>query len=270
MKHLHTFARSFILSKDHFYTLLVDALTLAIVVFLFLWFGNLLNAQAAAVSNGQTLQQLQESLQSASPEAAEAFLASLQSFTLLLIIGSLLLLLITLLISSTSRALVWNRLQHTHLSGKRYWRWNGLLLAVALLFAPYFVAITFIKMSLDAFITFSRPMIAQLYSQLYTSFFILLFIIFSFLVFHFFVSKYKVWESVSEAFHSIKARWASFWRMFVLVFLTGIAFSVIFSYLRYLLRFSAPWISTALSLLVFLLFLSWARIYLVRTISHGP
>ena len=130
---LKSYLKSFRWHKDLWKPLVIDAITLPIIILLWLGLGKILNKLAYSLSQGRSLEDLKLALLS-SPEAAQTFIASTKYFTIVLIAGTLITFILTLIIFSLSRSLIWS----TKFDKKKYWKWNGLNL-ILLIFPIYYI-----------------------------------------------------------------------------------------------------------------------------------
>ncbi len=253
----------------------IDIVFWLIIFLLLLGFRSLLQKRTTALglfSPEQLQQQLQQLLLT-SPEQAQALAASLKYLVITIIGGSIVFLILFLLLYSLSRALIWNRILGQKLHTRNYWKWNILSLVLVLPALLYLFIASIVKMVLGYFFTsISNPNLQQFANNLALFIFLLLFLLFIFLAYYSFAERYKVWESVGRAFHLLKIHWSKLWEMFVVVLGTAIVLNLLLLGIQ---RLFFPTIYAQkyfifLSLIVFLLFLSWLRLYLLRTIHHEP
>ena len=268
-KHLAYYLHSFKLGKQFWYTFLIDALTLIFLTFLFLGFGKVLEVQAYNLSGGKTTEELKVALLSGTVDSNQVFLHHLQFFLVLLTGGSILVLLVALLFFSYSRAVVWNGILLQKFSWKRYWRWNGLVVVVAVLLLLYLLLFVAVRSILNLAGAALSPTAFGIISTIFNIIFIFAFLIFAFFVDYSFVQKYKVWESMGEGFHLIKVHWSKIWRLFVLAVLTGMVISILSSLALRALGYQPQWVSAMVSLTVLVLLISWARLYVVHLLQRN-
>jgi hypothetical protein len=280
-KHLKNYFKSFSFKRKFWEIFAIDFVTISIIYFFFALFANYLNKNMAILTSGQTPEQLQALLSSASPEQLLPFLTQLKSFMLTFLLGIAFLLIISLFLFSFSRALIWNKLHHRKLTKKTYWRWNGLNLA--LLFPLFLLLLIVVIVKLIFNIIFSKifvlfpsfavthpqfMQIIQLILHNTVNFFLaLLLLVVIFFTYYLFTDKYKVWLSIGESFNFVKVKWSRIWRMLLLSLSTAIILTLIILPLRKLLlpyQFTYFIINVCISLF----YLAWLRIYLLRTVGH--
>ena len=242
----------------------IDLLFLGISYLLLTGYGKILQNKMATVSNGQTIEQLKQLLLT-TPEVAEALRASLLSLLLLFFVGGGLVLLLLLLFYSFTRGLIWNYLNGTKITFKNYWRWNFLNILLLFLLIPLFIVFAIIKFSLTFLLTEGTTFTIVI-DQGISLFFITTIFFFAFLLYLSFVNNYRIWKAVEKVFNTIKSRWTSIWRSFLLFF---VAFIVLNLLLRWIGKFLGlvQGTSEIVTIIGILLFLSWMRLYLLKTIQ---
>ena len=241
---------------------MVDSFALSLIFFLFLGFGKLLTARAEAILDGRSVEEMKVLLMS-SVEISKAFLSNLQLFIFLFVIGGILILTLTIMIISYSRSLVWSNLLHKKLKWKR---WNGLTIVLILLMLLYIIAFAFIRIVLNLVPFTTNQNVYTIYAQVISSLFIIIFLLFTLIANYSFAQKQKVWESIGNTFHIIKTQWSKLWKTSLIL----ITISVVLGILQFLLQKVLPLqLMPLLSIIILLLFIFWARIYLVKRIHHG-
>jgi len=264
---LQTYLKSWKLSSLFWTSFLVESLTFTLLTLLFIGFGKLLELKAYAISGGRSVEELKTALLSGTVQSNQAFLQDIQIFTFLLIVGSILTISIAILVFSYAQYSIWNALlnrKHRH-----YWKWNFLTLVTLLLGAVYVLFFIIIRLILNLLLSTLPSDAFTLITNVLSLLFVFAFLTFLFLIYYSFTQKYKVWESIGDAFHLIKTNWSSLWKFYLLTVLTTIIVSMSVSFLVRFLPFHQEWVSTSISLGIFLLLLSWMRLYLLKTIHHG-
>ena len=267
-KNLRTFFDSFKFNRNHWFSFAVDVVAVLVITFLFLGLGNILAAKAYAISNGKTADQLKIDLLTATLEESKDFLANVKGFAFYFFAGTIFAVLASLFIFSFSRMVIWSRVLQQKISKKRYWRWNLVVLTTGLLLIPYLLVYFLLRLILDALICLiSNGIILVVYVQAIKALFILAFILFAFLVSYSFVQNYKVWLSVGNAFHLLKEKWKDLWKAFLFAVVTSVVISFFLMYAQKFLFLQPIWLGVSVNLGVFLLFLTWMRLYVLRTIQ---
>ena len=252
------YLNSFLDSKV-LYSFLIDAGFWLIITILFVLFGLLMQSKGQALGV-QSPEDLQRML-AASPEQAQQLAVALKSLVLISISGLIILGLVLLFGFSFSRSLIWNLLLKEK---QRYWRWNGLMIAL-IIPAAFFVLILGIIRVLTS--TLSSTL-AILLGNLLLFTLLIAFLLFISTIFLSFTTKYKVWESIGHGFYLIKAYWSVLWRMFLLSLGTGIILNLLLSSVS---QFMTSTVFTIITLGLFILYFCWLRVYLVLTLHtlHG-
>jgi len=261
---LKTYLHSFKPSKKMLYLFLIDMVLVGILLGALLFFNGFLNSQAEALTGGKPVDEFKAGLLSASEGQAKEVLGQVKVLALSLFLGGALLLIFSLLIFSYSTKLSWELLL-SKFSWKTYWRWNGLTIVLTL-FAGLW-ALVYLGFFFLIRVVFSADHFLVLwFLRLLGLIFILLFLLLAFLVNYSFVHKYRVWESLGEGFHLLKK---FFPQPFLLITATCVLMSIITFLLGKLT--SQELIYNLISGILFLLFLAWMRIYLVKIIGehHG-
>ncbi len=268
MKAFHSFIRSFMPRKELFSTFLVDAFILALIVGAFWSFGSLLTAKAYAISGGKSVEELKMGLLSGSLEYNQNLLRNIQIFTYTLIGGGILLLVMALFGFSWSRAIVWYEITKQKLTRNNYWRWNALsliLLFIFIILAGFYVVFRIVFNLLLFFI--NNQTAFNIINKVLLAIFLMAFLFWVFLAGHSFAQKYRVWESLGNAFHLIKLHWSNLWKAYLFSLGTLLIITVILYLLNWLLRFY-PTVYNIINIVVLLLFLSWMRLYVIEMVDE--
>ncbi len=266
MKLLEQYLQSF-QQKKILPVFLIDFFFYGLLFLLAFLYATFLRAKSSALAGIQSAEQLQQMLLS-SPEQAQLFLDSLKSFMLIFVAGAIVLLAFLILGYSYTRKMVWNYLRQKK-SGK-FGKWillNFVLLAVLVL---YLVIVFIVRLILNYLLSLiSQPAVSQFLSSLLALASLLLFLAFVFLVYCLFAGKYKVWESIGDTFSLIKTRGKELWKFFLLVLATGTIINLLLSLVpgRIGYFFAHPLAFSLLSTGLFLLFLAWMQVYLVKTME---
>ncbi len=265
-RHLQKYIHSWKLDIRFLYTFIIDGVIVTLLLFLFLGFGKLLEAKAYAISGGKTVEEVKMALLSATPETAELFLQNVKTFAYLFILGSIIVVILALFLFSLSRAVLWYHLLHKKLTAKNYWRWNIITLVMLLLLIPYLLLLLLLRLGINILLPISSDTTYTIVTQGVSFLFVVFFFVILFLVYHSFAERYKVWESLGQAFHQFKVRGRALWMVFLFSFLTGIIISLLFSLIKNkFLLYQTPLVQSIIGAGVLLLFLSWMRLYLLKS-----
>ena len=249
------YLNSFLDSKV-LYTFLIDAGFWLFITILFVLFGLLMQSKGQALGV-QSPEDLQRML-AASPEQAQQLAVALKSLVLISIFGLIILGLVLLFGFSFSRSLIWNLLlKQKH----RYWRWNGLLIALIIPAAFFVLILGIIRVLIS---TLSSTITILLGNLLLFSLLIAFFLFIS-TIFLSFITNYKVWESIGHGFYLIKAYWNVLWRMFLLSLGTGIVLNLLLTSVS---QFMTSTVFTIITFGIFILYFCWLRVYLVVTLQE--
>ncbi len=266
-KHLKSYFNSFKLKKEYWHTLLIDTGFLAVIGLIVFLFGYLIKRKSEVISQGQSIEQIQQMLLSMQPEQAQAFSANLQGFVATFVIGAIVILVGGLFLYSLSRKLIWDYLLKKKVK-KTYWRWNLLNLVLIIPVVIYLFAFGIIRLLLGYLVSlFNSQIVLNIFYGLANLFLLFILFIFVFLVYYSFAKEYKVWESIGKAFNLIKIKWKSIWPMFLLITGTAIVLSLILWPIGKLLVYQ-PSLLIGINLVISLLFCVWMRIYTFKTIKN--
>jgi len=263
-------------------TFLADFVFVALLLIVFSTFGTHLKDRSDEVMGGRTAEEVQQLLASSSPEEMLPFFTELKSFIIFSISSIGLLTIAFFLLFSLEQALVWNMLLHRKLTGKTYWRWNLLHLALLipiLLYGLFFTLIKVITAYIFRTVLTSSPALYLRHAALIDSILLilnnavsfilgLLLLLLIFLIYNAFTEKYKVWVSIGEGCSRLKTHWSRVWRMLLLMVVVALLLTGILLPLKQGLQFY-PLVSTILNVSISLLFISWIRSYLVTILGHG-
>lgn len=197
------------------------------------------------------------------PQEAQAYFMQLKSYMIFLLGGGGVLVLLSLLAYSYAQAWIWNFLHHQHLTKKNYWRWNLLQIVILLPLLPIILGWILMQMLLRQL---SLPVVlAQPIHDVVTLLFLLALLLVAFVIYSIFTQRYRVWESIGIALSLMKKQAPHLGKIFVLALLLSFVLSLLLQALKVILPFGIiPLVSG-----VFLLFISWYRLYVFRTLHHG-
>jgi len=266
-KHFRNYLNSFKFKKEYWYSLLIDTGFLGIIGLVMFFFGSLIQRKAYLISQGRTAEQLQQMILSMQSEQMQAYLSSLKSFVLVFALGMIIILVGGLFLYSLSRSLIWNRLLEKKFSKKRYWKWNLLNLVLIIPIIVYLLVFGLVRVILGYVVSlFGSQIVLNIFYSLVSLIFLFALVIFVFLVYYSFAGKYKVWESIGEAFRLIKMKWKRIWPVFLLVLGTAIVVSLILWPIGRLLVYQQA-VLVGINLAVSLLFIAWMRIYVFKMVK---
>lgn len=264
---LQQYFKSFRVDERFWKTFLVDFGIIVIITLLWLGFGHVLNSLAYNISEGKDVAQLKLELLSGDVHKNEQFLASLKWFTAVFVAGSIGLGIGSLFLFSMGQSYIWCILQQQRYSFKKYWRWNGLILMVTLLFTLYFLIYALVRTGITYFIPFSNDTVYAITMSALLAIFMIAFFMFLQIIFFFFQEKYKVWESIGHGLQLITLRWSVLWKYYILIMMTGVVVSIVQYFLQKQLPFQSQWIVIGVPLALLFLYLAWARLLLLKTLS---
>ena len=274
-KPLQSFVNSFKPGRNFACTFLVDAATLSLlylaITFWLSWWSAKLQSLLALFQNF-SLSQMPAGVPS-------------QWSVLFLIFGTPFFLLVSgLFLYSLSQALIWNYLEKKKLTKKTYWRWNALNLALLFPLTGFALVFMAVKLLVALFLNLILALIPVFYvthAALLDSICVLinnaanfyLIRIFPSLIFfisYSFVKKYRVWASLVAGFTIFGQKWKQLLLMLFLATLTASLLSLVMLPINQQLLYYHPLVSALLNLLAAVLFLAWLRLYVLKTIAHGP
>ena len=103
-RHIKNYLKSFNFKRKFWEIFAIDFVTISVIYFFPMLFANYLNKNIAILTSGQTPEQLQTLLSTASPEELLPFLTQLKSFMLIFLLGLAFILIMSLFLFSFSRA----------------------------------------------------------------------------------------------------------------------------------------------------------------------
>ena len=262
MNAFRSFLHSFLEWKVILTTLSIDVVSTALITALFWGYGSILGAKAYALSGGQSVEQLKNSLLTGTLENSQIFLAKIKLFTILFIGGAIAIIIITVLVYSLSRAILWYHLMD--LSFQHYWKWNGMAILLGFMLLPYTLLVFLFRYLVNSLIPIRSQLLFSIVDGISISIFIYLFLILTFAITLSFVEKYRVWEAIGHGFYLLKKNRSKLWKTFLFALLIGLLINIKVSLLQ--TQIPSPLIFAIVRIGLFLLFLSWLRIYFVKTI----
>lgn len=279
-KHTEQFLGSFTQWKVLVLGFLHDATFLGIFFGIATWFVRSLERRSAELFAGQTPEQIQQYLLSA-PDQAAPFVANLQGFLAVLLIGGIGLLLLSWLGWSFSRMHLWNTLEGKLGSFRPFWKWVLLHLALLIPLIGLGVAYLLVKLIVSLILRaiFTAPDIfyfthqtgvdkALLFISSLVSVFLTLWVLFYlFAVYDSFVKKKKAWASIGTGFQAFKRYWKSLWRGILFATAVALVILLILLPIQQALFIHPKWLA-AIQLIVGLAYVAWVRQYFL-SFFHG-
>lgn len=248
------------------YSFLVDLVAILIILGLFTMLALTLNAKAYKLSNGQDIESFKAELLEGDLERNQEFYVNVQSFVITFFLGGLLTLILTFLIFSYSRSVLWNYLTKNKFNFKIRWRWNLLNLLLLLIFVGYLIIHLLIILLTSLITLMIHPVVYTLLLGIINFVLFTFWILIIFLIYHSFAKKEKVGQAIMEGFHLLKEQWKPLRKVYLFALLTVF----ILNLLLYLLTITIlPYsiLTTLLNLLIFIIFVSWMRVYTLNTIK---
>ncbi len=242
----------------------IEAFFAALWAVLFLSVSSYLNARSAGLPSPEQFQQLL----TAAPLEAQAAFASLKSFVIVSFLIVLLFAVLFLLSYSFVQSFIWNKLLKKPFHRKSYWKWNVLhivLIIPSLLYLFILLIITLVLQQIS-FLS-ANVTVATLFFGFLKLLYIFIFIFFIFLVYYSFTKSYYIWGSIGYAFSLLKLKWSSLWKQFLFSLGTFIVVGIILTVPPKIFLYNQT-ILQVIDAIVFLLFLAWFRVYLVRTLDN--
>jgi hypothetical protein len=255
--YLHSFKNYKLITKVLLYDLLFWLATLAGFSALFF------NLSKKIAQFGATPQELQNIILQDPVKAQEIF-AQLSSFLLTFSVGIIFILIGTLLLYSYTRKKIWNTISKHK---TKYKRWNGVNLLLPIIYIILAILFALIMLIVRLITTKLSIQIILFINNLVLILFVIFLLIFTFLIYYNFNKSYKVFKAIGDTFNLIKVRWYRLWRAALLITATTIIFSILQSFLKKQLIFHQT-IYIIIAALLFLLFIAWARVYLIQTIKN--
>jgi hypothetical protein len=257
-----TLIESFKLNEKFKLTTLIEAVFFTIIFSLGSFFSWMLNSKIKEFSNGQTPEQLRLLLASMEPDQMNVFMTQIQSYLMFFLVGAIIILVLTLILYSLSRSLIWNKLVHNKFTFNKWKKW--ILLSVALLIPliMFLIVYAVVKIVLNVILVslISDNTVLIIFNLIINYGLFLFLLIFIFLVFYSFAKNNKVWSSIGNAFGLIKIK---LWKYYLFVLIVSLLINVI----AYLYSLITSWGTGVVNLLLVVIFLSWARMYLVKVLK---
>ncbi len=267
---LQHYLHSFKLNRNFWYTFILEAAAIAAIVLIILAFGNILTAKAYAISNGKTPDELKMMLLSSTEETAKDFLSKIKIFTVMFVGGGIALIAVILMLFSLAQKSIWGKLTVQKFSWLNFWRWNMMTLLLILFFIIYILIYALFRLTISLLI----PLTGTAYTatwQIINLFFLLIFLLLTFIMLYSLAEKHKVWDAVGNTFHSLKSHWDKLWKLFLLSWVTLILLSIILWSMSTGLSSANVFLSstawTVITVALFLAFVSWMRVYTVNELS---
>jgi hypothetical protein len=279
MKLKHYF-KSFQFNRLFWEVFAIDFIFFSILGISFSVVSNLLLSWSNKAMGGMNVDQMQNFFTTASPEQMLPIATIMRNYLLSAILILLAMAVIYFLLYSFTRGLIWNHLSKKKLTKKTYWKWNSLNLALILPIVLYGFVAALVKLLFIVILRFFftlNPTFYVKYENIFDGFFLILnglmnliivlvALTIIFLAYHTFTQKYKVWESVGNAFHLFKLHWSKLWPLLLLATLTAGILTLVLLPLKSWLQYQT-FILTTVNLIISVFYLAWFRIYLVKTIS---
>lgn len=244
----------------------VDCATFSGIFLLMFVYTKLVEARTYALTGGNSIEEIKLALLTGSIESNQAFLANVKLLAFIFILGSIIVTIVALLAYTFSRSFLWNKLTNQPFSFKKYWRWNGIVLAVGVIGLLYFSVVVILRLLVNFMFPLTSDIAYVIVNGLFISFFFYLFLLFIFAAFYSFTKHYKVWSSLSNAFTILSHKNTCLAFLFILA--TGLLTSILISYLQKWLFFQPPLLVSALSITLFFLLFAWARVFFLSI--HEP
>lgn len=270
MGYFQNYFNSFHVGKKFWLLFLIDGLAVSIITLLWLILGNMLTAKAYAISGGKSVEELKMLILSGSLETNQLLLSNIKTFVFTFYIGVIAAIIVTLLLFSLSRMIVWEKIINSTFSWKNFKKWNGLILAFLLLMLVYGLVWVMVRLIVNIFINLMNETAFIILSQVINFIFIIAGICFMFLLFRTFQKTHQVWHSIGDTFHVIKVSWSKLWKQYLFILFTGLIIGFIVSYLQRFFFQLPNWLFPLISTLIFLLFFSWMRMYVLNLNKHEP
>ena len=306
MDFVKRYLSSFRLESMFLYTLAVDALTWLVIGGMFYWFSVQLRNRLSVLTGGMSPEAFQQYFQSLNAEQTQVFAAQLKGIVPQLVFLFVLLPLIALLMYSFSRSVIWhmlaNKFWHENSNSKFNWVWNTLNLLLLLVLLGFLlnlkwnllnimllvvllllillgfllnwkwnllnIVMAFIAVGLFLLYIVLKTVIglvspSQTIGSVLGFLLVVCFVVLMFLSYHHFTTTRKVFESIGVAFKALKRKefyvaWAfGALTIFILRFAQYPFRNQLFIYQNAALYAAA---------VIFLLWLSWFRLYVVGVV----
>lgn len=250
---------SFKFEKNYFYSFLTEIIFWLIIAGLIMIFGLLISQRTANLLPyfNQAPEQISQMLLTQAPEQLQLLLSQIMTLALFLIFGLLFLVLAFLFLFSFKEAFIWNLVAKKELTCRRYWRWNGLNLML------FIFLLIFVIFSL--LLNLGVSLLDKTISQIVLFFLILIFLFFAFIVYIEFVKRYKVFESIGNAFglirKSIKKLGFAYLFSLIIILILSLIVLLFNKFIPYLLMM-------IITLIIWFIFITWLRFYLFKILEH--
>ena len=263
------FQHSFSFGRKYRYAVAIDTFILLVLFFSFTLFGNWAQSESWTVSGGMSQEQIQQLLLS-TPDKIEPFITQMLDFLIYFLGGLLLLIVVSLFLFSLSRALVWNKMLGKKFTVHHYWRWNVLHLVLILPLLLYGFSYLLFKLLFNFLVSAitHNQQAFEVAGRIVDAFFLLFLLLFVGILYYYFTEKYRIFESFKLAFIFLKQKIKITGILLSFSFCTLLFLSIIGFSLKILFPLQLAFLNVAQAVLL-LLFLSWFRLYLVKTL-HEP
>jgi hypothetical protein len=255
---LNNYLKSF-KDKNIFYYFTIDGLGILSIMIMWKLYNSILTNLGDKITGGKSIDDLKLAIIS-STDAAQTIAANIKIFMILFMAGLVVFILLTIFVFSYSRMKMWR--------SKKFWRWNGVTLAVAGCFMLYSLVAFLVKFMMNNFFTFSTQAKAAKFDQVYLLISIILFIAFSIFAFRKFSLTMKVSDSIPYALRKFKTKVT--WLKISLITLTGLVAGIILNWIQVKLYWTLivwpRWLLISIQVIIFLLYLAWMRSYLIKKI----
>ncbi|HIJ11080.1 TPA: hypothetical protein HA278_03405 [Candidatus Woesearchaeota archaeon] len=257
---------SFIPDRKWVRSLLSDIGAIGGIAFIFITLGVIIQTKLDTVLQGTPVQDVMALLESGQPQVVQALAENLQSYIIFIIVAISLTCLLTLAIYGMSRQYLWGYLTRTPFKAKQSWKW--MILSIVLVALFFFYAIpAFLTRTILTFLTstFQNESLVAGVSATLGSWFVFIYLLFIFVVFHEFAKKQRIFATLMNVYKTFSQRKREFGKLiFVLLgaivavgFISFVVTKFIF-HPTYLMIYHTA---------IFLLFLSWLRLYTVKVLE---
>lgn len=255
-------------SRPFYVSLGLDALLFVAIFLVGSGYNLYLINKAAFLGGINSPEQLTQLISNAPVEQAQAIAADLKSLFMTVMVG--LITLITFIIGfySWNRAYLWNYLLGKKLSRKRFWKWNIFHFIIFLPLALVFLVATIILAFLESATgTLPYPVVIATLVIIYKLLILVSMLFFTFLFYHNFANSYKAWLSIGDAFGIVSKHRKRLYRAFPIMILGVLIISTISALIGKLFFQEASWIPMFIYFALFIIYLSWMRVYVVEVLK---
>ncbi|GEM_PF-3130155 len=281
MKWFKEYISTFKFNFDFWSTFLVEYIFFGGLWLLFTWFSDFVNTQSKGLMQGKSLEQIQQSFTPENAQQSLAFLSQVSSFLWVFVGGLVLLIVGGFLLFGLEQAVIWYHFERKKVSWRGYWKWNvfHIVLIIPLaLYGLFYVLVTLIfegifkwLVELSPTLYFKAPSVFQgmlkfLNGVVSFSLGIWLLLLL-FLMWYVFAAKYKVWESIGEAFALVSQKKKRFGKLFVFALITAVLFTLVAVPFRMLFS-SVAVLSMGFDLFVLFFFVAWLRLVVVAMLNE--